>query len=72
MAKKNPPKKTDYSLQFLLPGEEKKMGTGGFLPTFAEKLTSEQIIRWDEPNTILNGYVVIFESLQYGKPGEPW
>jgi tetratricopeptide (TPR) repeat protein len=62
MAKKILHKKTGYSIQFLLPEKEQNPGGTGFLASLAEKIKPEQIIRFGEPETILNGYVVIFES----------
>ena len=73
MAKKIPHKKTSFSLQFLLPGPEQKAGATGFLPAFAEKLQPEQIIHEDKPDSIHDGYIVIFESLNMESqvnPGE--
>jgi len=71
MAKKNPTNKTAYSLQFLLPGLDQEKT--GYLPEFEEKLKPGQIFRIEEPDTILDGYMVIFSSYNMERqvnPGE--
>lgn len=73
MAKKNTHKDTSQSLQFLLPGGKQRSDTPGLLLEFEEKLKPEQKLALDEPGTLLDGYVVIFESFEWGNqvnPGE--
>lgn len=62
MAKKHPHKKPSYSLQFFLPGGEQSDDNQGYLSDFAEKLKDEQLIQEENPNSIQDAYVVIFES----------
>ncbi len=64
MAKKHSHKKSNYSLQFLLPRREEKNSSPPPLRALIEKLNSEEIIHWDQSSDIQNGYVVVLESFR--------
>jgi len=63
MAKKDKPKKSEFHIQFLLPGEKSLPGETESLLELKEKLRPEQILRIDHGDNVQEGYVVILKSL---------
>lgn len=73
MTKKAAHKNTGPNIQFLLPDLKQDSHSNGHLPAFIDKLNPEQIVRAGEVDTLRDGYVVIFESLNMEhqvNPGE--
>ncbi|MCP4313758.1 MAG: tetratricopeptide repeat protein [Bacteroidetes bacterium] len=62
MANKAPHKKSGYEIQFLLPNQEHNSDAPGLISEFLEKLSPDQIVRDNDPDSVREGYVVIFES----------